>query len=371
MVQLVERRIIHAGEREYELVPNWGELPEGWRWGQCAGVAVDSEDNVHVYTRTEHPYMVFDKNGKFIDAWGENDFGMAHSLCINPDDSVYVLSHKDHWIRKFDKSRKPLMELGKKGQASDTSYTKDSARLASPWLSGAGMPTYNGVGKSAGPFNEPTASSQQPTTASSSCPTATRMPASTSSAPTAAGQVVGRAGQRPGPRNTKNKPDHFHTPHGIGVHGDRVFLLRSRTQPHPGLHAGRRLHRHLDDDGTPDRHATSARTASSTSRSSRTTSAFATCKATRSAVSAASAATSPASSGGRTRSGLTPRRTCTSARSWKASGSRSSPGASKANARCAPGRSTPDEENFVWSREPERSGCAQTGCPHRSTTYRP
>src|SRR5690348_18483893 len=88
MVQMVERRIVHAGERDYELVPNWGELPEGWRWGQCAGVAIDSEDNVHVYTRTEHPYMVFDKNGKFLDSWGENDFGMAHSLWINPDDSV-------------------------------------------------------------------------------------------------------------------------------------------------------------------------------------------------------------------------------------------------------------------------------------------
>ena len=52
------------GPRQYELVEGWGNLPEGWKWGLCAGVACDSQDNVHVFTRTEHPYMVFDKKGK-------------------------------------------------------------------------------------------------------------------------------------------------------------------------------------------------------------------------------------------------------------------------------------------------------------------
>jgi len=225
MVQLVERRIIHAGEREYELVPNWGELPEGWRWGQCAGVAIDSEDNVHVYTRTDHPYMVFDKNGKFLDAWGENDFGMAHSLWINPDDSVYVLSHKDHWIRKFDKNRQPIMELGKKGVASDTSYTKEQRAPGSPWLSGAGMPTYNGVGKSAGPFNEPTSIAQQPNNGFIFLSDGYKNARVHKFSPD--GQLIkswGEPGNAQENRNTTNNPNHFHTPHGIGVHGDRVFV---------------------------------------------------------------------------------------------------------------------------------------------------
>ena len=57
----IDTRHIDVGERQYELVEGWGQLPEGWRWGQCAGVACDSQDNVHVFTRTEHPLMVFDK----------------------------------------------------------------------------------------------------------------------------------------------------------------------------------------------------------------------------------------------------------------------------------------------------------------------
>ncbi|HEY2594308.1 MAG TPA: hypothetical protein VGK33_10445 [Chloroflexota bacterium] len=225
MVQTVEKHIIHAGERDYELVPNWGELPAGWQWGQCAGVAVDSQDNVHVYTRTDHPYMVFDKKGKFLDSWGENDFGMAHSLWINPDDSVYVLSHKDHWIRKFDKNRKALMELGKKGVASDTNYTKEQRAPGSPWLSGSGMPTINGVGKSAGPFNEPTSIAQQPNNGFIYLSDGYKNARVHKFSPD--GQLVkswGEPGNALENRNTKNNPNHFHTPHGIGVHGDRVFL---------------------------------------------------------------------------------------------------------------------------------------------------
>ena len=33
---------IEAGERQYELVEGWGTLPEGWTWGQVAGVAADT-----------------------------------------------------------------------------------------------------------------------------------------------------------------------------------------------------------------------------------------------------------------------------------------------------------------------------------------
>ena len=56
--------VYDAGERQYELVKDWGELPSGWQWGQVGAVAVDSHDNVHIFTRAEHPYRVFSKEGK-------------------------------------------------------------------------------------------------------------------------------------------------------------------------------------------------------------------------------------------------------------------------------------------------------------------
>ena len=56
--------VIEAGDRQYELVEGWGQLPPAWKWGQVAGVACDSQDRVHIYTRTEHPYMIFDRSGR-------------------------------------------------------------------------------------------------------------------------------------------------------------------------------------------------------------------------------------------------------------------------------------------------------------------
>ena len=39
-----------TGQLQYELVEGWGQLPDGWSWGQVGGVAVDSQDHVHVFT---------------------------------------------------------------------------------------------------------------------------------------------------------------------------------------------------------------------------------------------------------------------------------------------------------------------------------
>jgi hypothetical protein len=147
---------IEAGERQYELVNDWGTLPEGWTWGQVAGVACDSQDRVHVYTRTNHPYMIFDRSGTLVHHGGEDDFDMAHSLYIDAADSVFVLSHRGHFIMKFDRDGELMLTLGERGKASDSGYTKEGRVPASPWASGGGLPTVNGVGHGAPPFNQPT-----------------------------------------------------------------------------------------------------------------------------------------------------------------------------------------------------------------------
>ena len=41
-----------------------------YRMSEVAGVAVDSRDRVYVFNRGEHPVIVFDKEGKFLNAWG-------------------------------------------------------------------------------------------------------------------------------------------------------------------------------------------------------------------------------------------------------------------------------------------------------------
>ncbi|HEV7662474.1 MAG TPA: peptidyl-alpha-hydroxyglycine alpha-amidating lyase family protein [Chloroflexota bacterium] len=217
---------IEAGERQYELVENWGTLPAGWEWGQVAGVACDSKDQVHVYTRTEHPYMVFDRSGTMLSCGGEGGkFDTAHSLYIDPVDSVFVLSHKGHFIMKFDAGGQLQLTLGERGKPADTGFTKEGRVPASPWASGGGLPITNGVGHGGPPFYEPTdvAVANNGDIFVSDGYRNSRVHKFS-----ADGELItswGEPGHARDLRNTTSGPGLFHTPHGIWVEGDRVYVL--------------------------------------------------------------------------------------------------------------------------------------------------
>ncbi len=218
-------RIVEAGERQYELVEGWGKLPEGWHWGQVAGVACDSNDYVHVYTRTDHPYMIFDPSGKMVEHWGEGILDNAHSLTINADDSVFILSHRGHFILKYDKDRKHQLTLGTQGEHSDTGYTEEGRVPAGPWASGGGLPITNGVQYAGPPFHQPTAVVQA---GNGDIFVSDGYRNSRVHKFSADGKLLkswGEPGHAKDLRNTKEGPGLFHTPHGIWVHGDRVFVL--------------------------------------------------------------------------------------------------------------------------------------------------
>ena len=216
--------IIDVGERQYELVNEWGQLPKGWRWGQCAGVACDSEDNVLVFTRTEHPVMIFDKSGKLVDHWGEELFEYPHGICITPNDDIYFVETDTHVITKFNKSGRHLLSMGKRHEASDTGYTEEVREPAGPLASGGGMPIINGVGKGGGPFNRPTDIS---IAENGDIFVSDGYRNSRTHWFRPDGSLVkswGEPGNAKELKNTKDKPGYFHTPHGIWVHKDRVYV---------------------------------------------------------------------------------------------------------------------------------------------------
>lgn len=215
--------LVEAGDRTYELVEGWGELPEGWRWGQVAAVATDSEDNVHVFTRTEHPYMIFDRAGKLLDHWGEGIFGEAHGLCITSDDAVYFVEHLGHVILKFDRTGRHRLTLGTRGVPSDTGWTEELREPEGvPYLDAT--PMVNGVAHSAGPFHRPTDLCVAPN-GDIYVSDGYRNARVHRFAPD--GTLVsswGEPGNAKDLRDTKDQPYRFHTPHGIWEHGGRLFV---------------------------------------------------------------------------------------------------------------------------------------------------
>ena len=103
----------------------WERLPEGWSFTEVAGVAVDSHDRVYVFCRGEHPLIVFDKDGKFLDAWGEGMFPRPHGIFIDHADRVHLVDCGDHTIRTFTTDGTLLGTMGEPGRCSDTGFVPD------------------------------------------------------------------------------------------------------------------------------------------------------------------------------------------------------------------------------------------------------
>jgi DNA-binding beta-propeller fold protein YncE len=101
---------------EVEVVSGWGKLPATWAWGVISGVACDSQDHVYVFTRGAHPIIIFDREGNFLDSWGEDVVQLAHGIYIDHADNVFCADRAAHCVYKFTRSGKLQMTLGTSGQ---------------------------------------------------------------------------------------------------------------------------------------------------------------------------------------------------------------------------------------------------------------
>jgi DNA-binding beta-propeller fold protein YncE len=98
----------------HKLVPNWAKLPKGWNLGEASGVAVDRHDNVWVFNRGAHPVIEFDRNGNFLQSWG--DGGMiksSHGIRVDPDGNIWCIDVEGHLVLKFSPEGRVLMVIGR------------------------------------------------------------------------------------------------------------------------------------------------------------------------------------------------------------------------------------------------------------------
>jgi len=127
------------GTRSYELIRDFLKPPPGDTFGLVSRVATDSQDRVYVFQRKDPPVVVYDRDGKYLGAWGTGEVTDPHGLKI-VDDVVYTTDRSDSVAKSFTLDGKVLMQLGQRGVHSDTGCT------GSPWL----------AERAAGPFNHPT-----------------------------------------------------------------------------------------------------------------------------------------------------------------------------------------------------------------------
>jgi len=127
-----------TGKYTYELIPDFLKSPDGEPFGLVSRVAADGQDRIYVFQRRDPPVVVFDRDGKYLGAWGSGEVTDPHGLKI-VGDTVYTTDRSDSVAKSFSLDGKPLMELGTRGQHSDTGHIAN-------WL----------AERAAGPFNHPT-----------------------------------------------------------------------------------------------------------------------------------------------------------------------------------------------------------------------
>lgn len=104
--------VLGSGDYRYEAQENWQTLPEGWKLGEVSSVAIDDQDRVYVFNRSDRPLIVFDREGNFLDSWGEGLFTRPHGLHIGPDQAIYCTDEGTHTVTKCTLDGKVLMRLG-------------------------------------------------------------------------------------------------------------------------------------------------------------------------------------------------------------------------------------------------------------------
>ena len=107
--------LLGSGDYQYEVDVAWGKLPDGWTYKEAAAVGVDGNDNVYVFSRGDHPMVVFDRHGNFLRSWGEDLFVRAHGVSMGPDESIYCTDDGDHTVRKCTYDGKVLLGTRRAG----------------------------------------------------------------------------------------------------------------------------------------------------------------------------------------------------------------------------------------------------------------
>jgi DNA-binding beta-propeller fold protein YncE len=130
-----------SGSLRFELIQGWEQAPAGWEHPDVAAVATDAQDNVYLFCRNNPPIWIYDREGRFLDSWGEGQFtNRTHGMFIDGDQLLWLVDDADHTARKYTLDGKLLLTLGTSKVASDTGYTG----------------TVESILRGAPPFNRPT-----------------------------------------------------------------------------------------------------------------------------------------------------------------------------------------------------------------------
>ena len=90
-------------------------MPKYWSFGPASDGAVNSHDEIYVYSRGDHPLTIWDPEGNLVSSWGEGTFSAnPHGIYIAPNDNVWLVDRDYHIATEHSPAGKLLRTLGEK-----------------------------------------------------------------------------------------------------------------------------------------------------------------------------------------------------------------------------------------------------------------
>ncbi|MFC1634429.1 peptidyl-alpha-hydroxyglycine alpha-amidating lyase family protein [Planctomycetota bacterium] len=101
----------------FEVDDTWPQKPDHFTWAQMPGVAIDHQDHIYIFTRSDPAVQVYQIDGTLLRAWNVEDANGAHFIRIGPAGNIWTANIRSHTIRKYSPEGELLLTLGEPGQA--------------------------------------------------------------------------------------------------------------------------------------------------------------------------------------------------------------------------------------------------------------
>ena len=101
----------------YVVDTTWPKKPERFKWAQMAGIAVDKQDQIYIFTRSQPTVQVYKTDGTLLRAWIMEDSSGSHFIRIGPNGNIWTANISEHVVRKYNPKGKLLLTLGVPGIA--------------------------------------------------------------------------------------------------------------------------------------------------------------------------------------------------------------------------------------------------------------
>jgi hypothetical protein len=145
-----QQLVIGTGDHRYEVLHNWAQLPDKYSWQTTHNVAVDRDGLIYIIHEgrenlKDHPSVfVFDSQGKFVRAFGNQFQGGGHGLEVRTEGNaqfLYVTGYQQ--LKNFAKlTLKGEVIWEKRAPMESHLYPKDEdTRPVKRWGRDAFMPT--------------------------------------------------------------------------------------------------------------------------------------------------------------------------------------------------------------------------------------